>query len=442
MYVKVSPAAALFAAFLFVLPSAANSSGPIATGPGCTVIYAADGDGAFGGNNEDGFNPLTKIWFVPGVNGGYGSVWVGYDDLVIQGGMNEAGLFFDGLAVREVTVPAKPGKPEMTGGSAFTHVMSECDSLDCVRKFYEGTSMPGTWNGQALFGDRFGNSAIVEPLTIVPKVGSFQVATNFFQSEVPAAERTDQRYVTATSILGNADRFSAYLMRDVLKATEQQGDVNTLYSTVYDLQARTVDLYYFMDFETRVTFDLHTELAKGIHAYDIPALFARNPTADTIAAPIRNGMAAAMNKLPEAAVTADDLARLTGTYQLSPSLTLEFMADDNVLMGRQAYTPWVPLRPLSATRFAQVFSDPSGAVLQSQLEFNAGDGAAATTVKISDGKGNQVVATRSGSPAAPVSPDPLLLVGAALAVTFIGGLVVGVVVFLLRRNRATHAAAE
>ena len=184
---------------------------------------------AIGGNNEDGFNPLTKIWFVPGVDGGHGSVWVGYDDYGIQGGMNDAGLFFDGLAVRDVVVPPKPGRPEYGGGSAWVHLMSRCDSVDCIRAFYEGTSMPGTWNGQALFGDRFGGSAIVEPLTVIPRDGRFQVATNFFQSETPPAVRTDERYVTATSMLGASDRFSTNLMRDVLEATRQQGDVNTLY---------------------------------------------------------------------------------------------------------------------------------------------------------------------------------------------------------------------
>src|SRR5512132_2227462 len=98
---------------------------------GCTVVYAADGQSVVGGNNEDERNPLTWIWFVPGERGGYGSVFVGYDDLAIQGGMNEAGLFFDGLAVRSVDVPARPGKPTYTGQSFFRDVLADCDSVAC-----------------------------------------------------------------------------------------------------------------------------------------------------------------------------------------------------------------------------------------------------------------------------------------------------------------------
>ena len=49
---------------------------------------------------------------MPGVDGGHGSVWVGCADYGIQGGMNDAGLIFDGLAVRDVVVPPTPGRPE------------------------------------------------------------------------------------------------------------------------------------------------------------------------------------------------------------------------------------------------------------------------------------------------------------------------------------------
>jgi hypothetical protein len=416
--VVVAAVVALVGALAAGSPSVVEASEPVHVGPGCTVIYAADGQVALGGNNEDGFNPLTKIWFVPGSDGGYGSAWVGYDDLVIQGGMNEAGLFFDGLAVREVTVPPKPGKPELTGGSAWTALMSRCSSVDCVRQFYDDTSLPGTWNGQALFGDRYGNSAIVEPLTIIPKEGAFQVATNFFQSEIPAADRTDERYVIATSMLEHRDRFSADLMRDVLHATSQQGDVNTLYSTVYDLNVGTIDLYYFQDFGKKITFDLRTELAKGIHGYDIPALFPPSEAADRVAAPIRGRIAAALGKIPEVAVTNADLARFVGTYEAPAATRFEAKADGNILLGRQSWSPWVPLRPASTTTFWDVFSDPTGAVTGVQMQFTGAADEAAAAVEISDGSGNRIVATRIPT-SGPSAPDLSLFVAVAVAVGLI-----------------------
>ncbi len=60
----------------------------------CTVFYAANGEMALAGNNEDYINPLTKVWFEAAENGKYGGVYFGFDNFVSQGGMNEKGLFF------------------------------------------------------------------------------------------------------------------------------------------------------------------------------------------------------------------------------------------------------------------------------------------------------------------------------------------------------------
>ncbi len=41
----------------------------------CTGLMAIDGERVLVGNNEDWFNPRTKIWFIQPVNGRYGSVF-------------------------------------------------------------------------------------------------------------------------------------------------------------------------------------------------------------------------------------------------------------------------------------------------------------------------------------------------------------------------------
>jgi uncharacterized protein (TIGR03435 family) len=75
------------------------------------------------------------------------------------------------------------------------------------------------------------------------------------------------------------------LARRVLAATAQKGgSFPTLYSNVYDLRARTMHLYYFRDFERRITFDLDEELPKGARVLDIPALFPPNAAAEKFAA--------------------------------------------------------------------------------------------------------------------------------------------------------------
>jgi hypothetical protein len=354
---------------------------------------------------------------VPGEGGGYGSAFVGYDDLAIQGGMNEAGLFFDGLAVRSVDVPARPGKPAYTGQSFFMDVLSECNSVACVRDRIESLSMPGTWNGQALFGDRFGESAIFEPLTIIPGSGGFQVATNFFQSEVSPADRTDERYVTATRMLAAADQVSTDVIRSVMEATHQEGTVNTVYSTVYDLKAQTIDLYYFHDFSTAVTFDVRAELGKGLHGFEIPALFGSNRAAAEVASPIRQEVAAALARLGPVPVDRDAATAFAGTYEAPPTVTLLVQADEHGLSGRQPWTPWVPLVALSPTEFARVYSDPEGAIHQQRMRFSVGGAGQPAQVEITAETGQSLVATRVAGPESGVGwPAILALVAAAVAV--------------------------
>jgi hypothetical protein len=401
----------------------------------CTVVYAADASGAFAGNNEDEVNPLTRIWFVPGEGDAYGSAFVGYDDFVIQGGVNEAGLFFDGLGVREVDVPARPGKPAYTGQQFFVEMLSTCDSVACLLDRYEELSFPGVWNGQVLFGDRHGDSVIIEPLAVIPKVGSFQVATNFFQSEIAPADRNDRRFLRATSMLDEADGYSVELVRDVLDVTHQEGSVNTVYSTVYDLGAGIIHLYYFHDFETEVTFDLAEELGQGVHGFALADLFAENQVAASVAAPTRTRLAAAVDALGPVRVPGGRLEELAGTYS-AQSLTLMVRATEDGLAVRQPWTPWIDLVALSPTEFASVTIDGAGVLHEQHLTFSL-DASRASVEIVEEGAGT-IVATRTGAPLGQPTdwpPIAVLLIVAAAAVAAI---------WLARRvdqRRASHPTA-
>jgi hypothetical protein len=293
-------------------------------------------------------------------------------------------------------------------------VMSACDSVRCAVERFEAVSMAGTWNGQFLFGDRFGASAIVEPLTIIPTEGSFQVATNFFQSEVPPAERTDDRYVTATSMLAEVDAFSPEVMRDVLAATRQQGQVTTVYSTVYELDSGVIHLYYFGDFETEVTFDIGAELAKGVHGYEIGTLVASNEPATARALPIRRRLEAIKDGLPTSAVDPASLVGLAGTYEAPPYLTVIVEATGDGLAVRHPWTPPVPLTALSPSEFAFAYSDFDGTAHDERLHFRAAGLGGPGQVRIEEDGTDTVVATLGGGSAASW-PAMVLLLGVLLA---------------------------
>jgi hypothetical protein len=355
--------------------------------------------------------------------------------------MNEAGLFVDGLAVRTVQVPEQPGKERFSGENLVADLLATCDSVDCVIERFEATGFAGTWNGQALFGDRHGHSAIVEPFGVIPGSGGFQVATNFFQSEVPPGRRSDGRYRTASAMLASAENVSADLVRDVLDATSQHGEVNTVYSTVYDLRSGQVHLYYFGDFATVMTFDLRTELANGPHGYDMTALFPSNLAAATVAGPVRERLADAVRRLDPMAAPPGGIAALAGTYEVPPGLRLDIQADDEGLAARRRWTPWVPLLPLSATEFARVYSDPDGNVREQRLRFDLAAPGGPAQLEIVDDRSGSVVATRTSlPPAVPEWPAGILAIAvaatAAAVLWRLGGASTG------RRRRSWRAGAR
>lgn len=61
----------------------------------CTIFVLTDGERVLFFNNEDWFNPVTRLWFVPAGKDHLGCAYVGFDNGWAQGGVNTAGLAFD-----------------------------------------------------------------------------------------------------------------------------------------------------------------------------------------------------------------------------------------------------------------------------------------------------------------------------------------------------------
>ena len=101
----------------------------------CTAFCAAGAGQVLVGNNEDWHNPRTKIWFVPAKPGSYGRMYVGFDDLWPQGGMNERGLWFDGFAAPPVKATASSDLPPFPGNIVDT-AMAECSTVEEVVRLF------------------------------------------------------------------------------------------------------------------------------------------------------------------------------------------------------------------------------------------------------------------------------------------------------------------
>jgi hypothetical protein len=248
--------------------------------PGCTTLYAFDGQMALAGNNEDFNNPLTLIWFIPASPGRFGRVYFGYEDGIPQGGLNDQGVFFDGLALPYKEMPSTSQRPHFPGGdlALFDEILSRSANVQ------EVIDIAGRWNrvagefAQFLYGDRFGDSVILDGDTILRKQGVFQLATNFRLADNPNPPypQGEERYGTVYDLLAHADHFSVDLFRQALDIAHAEGDYPTLYSQIYELTTGKIHVYQYHDFQHEVVLDLADELAKGSHVLTIASLFPRN----------------------------------------------------------------------------------------------------------------------------------------------------------------------
>lgn len=245
----------------------------------CTVLYASDGKVALAGNNEDAFNPFTKIWFLPPAEGKHGRVYLGFDNFFPQGGMNERGLFFGYTAADPLKVLRSKNK-ERYNGNLMDKVMEECAGVEEALRMFGKYDLQFMRGNQTFIGDGTGDSAIIEGDIILRKSGKYQVLSNFRQSKAKPGKYPCERYNIALEMLGNSNDISVDLFRRILAATHSEIDIPTIYSGIYELKRRIVYLYHFHNFENVVEIELDKELRKGRHSYDLPSLFPRTFAAE------------------------------------------------------------------------------------------------------------------------------------------------------------------
>jgi hypothetical protein len=315
----------------------------------CTAFTATCGSMTLVGNNEDFNNPRTRIWFVPGSAKELGRMYVGYDNGSPQGGMNEAGLFFDGFQVEPVaarTAGASPQKPRFDG-VLMDKAMAECRTVEDVVRLFEQYDRSFLESGVLMFVDKSGAAVAIETDAIVRKKGPWFVQTNFRQSTTPESAISCPRFQTATRMLkemGGCASIEGF--RKVLAATSAQGEYPTLYSNLYELDKGVMHLYYFRDFEHPKTVRLADELKLGPHTIEMASLFPDNAAARAFAE-------AREREIARRVVVVDDavLAAYAGRYKTADGAVIVIRKEGAKLTAETPGPSVVDLLPESQTTF-------------------------------------------------------------------------------------------
>lgn len=265
------------------------SENPNGSMPGsCTSFTVEKGETLLFGNNEDYKDPNTYLWVEPSAEDQYGGIYLGYQEGQPQGGINEKGLAFDGLALP----PAQfHWDPELPSAGRYTtafwgKILRSCANVE------EAIQMASRYNWgrsichQIIIADASGDSAVLSAssdgsLAVTRKsvADGFLVATNF---NLANPENTEggypcPRYETATAMLNKVQEqgtLSIESVRDILDAVHQEGSTNnTLYSNIFDLRNGVVYLYYWHQYSEVVSLDIKEEITKGASITPVRELF-------------------------------------------------------------------------------------------------------------------------------------------------------------------------
>jgi tetratricopeptide (TPR) repeat protein len=246
----------------------------------CSVYKITLYGKTFVGNNEDYWNPNTRMWFERGQNESYGSMYVGFDNFYPQGGMNEKGLVFDGFSVNSRAMKSNPNKLSPPN-NMLKHIMQKCQDIDDVYQLiekYDLTTMliSSMW----IFIDANGNYLVAEGDAITKGNDSKYLLSNFCPSQTPYLDKVDipsfqnGRKLMETKV----DTTLSYLtaLSDTLHQSFPQDLGGTLYTTIYDLKEKVIHLYYYHDYSKSISINLTDELKKTDTVLNIPDLFPNN----------------------------------------------------------------------------------------------------------------------------------------------------------------------
>jgi len=248
----------------------------------CSVLFYSNKDVCLAGNNEDNFLPYTQMQFFPAEKGKFGCVYWGYypiycpEEATKQGGMNEKGLFYDGLSLPPVPIHISSDKPVYTG-NLMEKILEECATVDEAINILSKYNLINLTTGQTFIADKSGNAAIIERDTIIMIKDNWLAATNFRLSEVRSGQYPCDRYNTMQTMLDTMHSETVKEISNILNRVSVKGRGPTIYSNVCDLKTKEIYLYHFHNFDKLVKLNLDEELRKGKHTLRIEELFPKNP---------------------------------------------------------------------------------------------------------------------------------------------------------------------
>lgn len=230
------------------------------------------------GNNEDYWKPNTRIWFAPSKEGNFGAVYIGQDDMIPQGGINEVGLAFDLLSTEYKEVKNFAGKKEFPMDFE-KHILGTCTTVEEVKSILIQYDLRLFETAIWVFADSNGKYLVVEGDSLIIGDDSYYIQSNFYPSCTQNLDDVNIPFYQKGRKFLNSQQpdTSLSFCSSIMDSMHQEwGFGGTLYTTIYDLNEGIIYLYFYHDYDTYVKFDITNELKKGKRILSIPDLFPDN----------------------------------------------------------------------------------------------------------------------------------------------------------------------
>lgn len=240
---------------------------------GCTLFKVTQNGRTLVGNHEDAWSINARIRFVNGENGEYGAVYFTHFNGSLhrrmgdQGGMNEAGLMFDGFMVPVTDLRPQPGKSAADIHALVSKAMSTCSTVVQVAHVFRPYNLALLNGGMLFFCDRTGHYLVVEADTLVSGSDATYALGNFRASQCtdPSAVPIERFQRGRRMLAVGPDTSLAHCttLLDSMSVCRSKLCEGTLYSYLADLNAGVCDVFFYHDFSRLVSFDLKEELIGG-----------------------------------------------------------------------------------------------------------------------------------------------------------------------------------
>ena len=250
----------------------------------CTIFSAKAKDGhVWAGNNEDYYLTFRSyLNVVTKTDTSFGYIyfsWWGRAGTP-QGGVNEAGLFFDWNAL----LPGKTiykdfdKKKDFPGGSvALNHYfMRKCKTVQEVFDIYMQYRDPDLESSQLHLADKYGNLGIIVADSMWITKSNYQVSTNYNVCHPDKDGMICWRFPIAESIL-RSNEPGLEIFREICDSTSRKTGPCTSYSNIHDLTTGVIWFYFGMDYKKSYKTSINDLLEQGDTSFPFYRLFENEP---------------------------------------------------------------------------------------------------------------------------------------------------------------------